>query len=325
MKKKDDFSENLLKKQDSPVRLSVLAELYQSGSEALPKPASVTECLSDSHSGVRHLAVAVLRKIGAPGIPALIQALDGNRETTLRQAAAAALADFGAESAPAVPGLCTCLESEEDQLRWHAGYALAQIGTPAIPALTKMLKSRNSGVVVSALASFELMGTTAAKSIENIQTFADHPDPHVRIQCLATLVKVTGEPSTGLPMLLSLLTEESDPALRTAYIEKIGMLGKDATDANETILKYFSDSSPAVRAAAAIALARTNRDFSSSEPEWLTLLSDPDPDVRSSAVMAIASYGNEAAAALPDLEKISQQEPSAVASAAIKKITGESA
>jgi HEAT repeat protein len=144
------------------------------------------------------------------------------------------------------------------------------------------------------------------------------------MQCFATLVKVTGDPSTGLPMLISLLTEESDPALRAAYIEKIGMLGmlgNDAQDASETILKYFTDPSPAVRAAAAIAQARTSRDFSSSEPEWLRLLSDPDPDVLANAVMAIASYGTDASAAIPVLEKISEQEPSALAIAAIKKIT----
>jgi len=130
-----------------PALLEALADtdwhVRQAAAEALGEIgdaraiAPLVRTLGDRHDGPRWAAADALAKLGAPAVPALIEALHVT-EWRLRWAAVTALGKIGE---PAVLPLLQLLVRGSQEVRWAAEAALAQIGEVAVPALTRALRS----------------------------------------------------------------------------------------------------------------------------------------------------------------------------------------
>lgn len=95
-------------------------------------------------------AMDSLGRIGAPAVPALIDALDHN-DSIRRAQAAKVLARIGPEAKPSVPALVRALEDNDERVRKAAARALGQIGPGAedavLPLLEIIEESSNSSVM----------------------------------------------------------------------------------------------------------------------------------------------------------------------------------
>jgi len=306
------------------IRLAALAELQMAGQGALQAREAVAACLSDpNHDGdARRLAVEVLAQLGEPAVPALTGALGEVQPPAVRVAAAGALARNGPAAEPAIRSLCMCLQSDDELLRWRASFALGKIGPAAVPALKQQLQSSRGLALLAVINALEWMGKEAAAALDDIQKLSSTAGPSLRAACSSALVKISGDPSLGLPMLHSLV-EEGDAATRKMSIERIGNLGPTAGDSMSVIQRCLQDESPEVRAAAALAMVKIHADPTATVPALTKLLSDSDPEVRAHAAMGLAACGPAASPALPALETMRQyaeERLAAISNAAIESI-----
>ncbi len=129
---------------DWHVRQAAAEALGEIGDTRAIEP--LVRTMGDRHDGPRWAAVDALAKLGAPAVPALIEAL-GVTEWRLRWAAVTALGKIGE---PAVLPLLQLLASGGQEVRWAAEAALAQTGEIAVPALTRALRSAQPGLRTAA-------------------------------------------------------------------------------------------------------------------------------------------------------------------------------
>lgn len=308
------------------VRLAALAELLKGeGSLAQAVPA-VAERLNDPSEEVRKVAVLVLERAGASAIPALAPALDEKQPTSVRMLAASALGRAVGNATPAINSLCACLLSHEGMLRWHAAFALGRIGAPAVPALQVALRSGDPEVLCAVADALGWIGSGAKAALDDLRRLASSSAPlPVRLACHSALVKITGDASAGLPMLLATL-KEKDPNGRASALERIGQLRAMARESTPMLLPCLVDRSGEVRAAAALALARTEANTPETIEALTRLLADSEPDVRANAGIALASLGRAAAPALPALRlmrRATQPRLAAIARAAVERISSQ--
>ena len=87
------------------------------------------------------LAMQVLRTIGEPAVPALLQVLN-DRERPAKLRALDALRELG-ETRAAIPTMIVWLRGEDRDLRWRAAMVLAEIGPDAKSAIPALIESLN--------------------------------------------------------------------------------------------------------------------------------------------------------------------------------------
>jgi HEAT repeat protein len=305
------------------VRIGALVELLALATEALPDPQAVSPCLDDSSQSLRRLAVEVLVRYGAGAVSALNRGLDADQPLPIRVAAANALARLGPDAVPAIDSLCGSVHHEDPMLRWHAGFALSKIGSPAIPALRPLLQSTALQVVATALDALERIGPEAKEAQEDIQQLAlGTSSPQLQLACATALVSITGDAASGKPVMANALTQ-GDVDLRKSCIQRLGDLGPGAHDYGEELLQGAEDPSAEVRAVSALALAKVVGDPAIAVLPLTKMLDDSDPEVRANAAIALTRYGPAATPALPRLQALQQEKVervAAVAAAAISKI-----
>ncbi|NTV42475.1 MAG: HEAT repeat domain-containing protein [Syntrophobacteraceae bacterium] len=315
-----------LKDPADAVRLGALAEVYLAGSETLPDRELLATFLEDPSHEVRRMAVEVLALGGADTVDSVARGLLEHQPTPIRIASAMALGRLGPDAAQAIEGLRRCLDSPEDALRWHAGFALGKIGREAVPALCEALGSPEPGTAsaaAGALAQIGAEGEEAAGALE--QTALSTPEPMVRLACLAALMKTAEDPAARLPAMLQVLAE-GDEGTREACLERLGLLGEVARDSVSAVLACTEDSSSKVRGAAALTVARIGANPDEAVPALVRLLSDEDPTVRVNSAIALSGFGPAAAPALPDLRRMAEEGDSRLcgtAKAAIDRIETE--
>ncbi len=314
-----------LKGDQESVRLGALAELLLSKHISAEILDPVAACLSDPSETVRRLAVEALGRFGAEAIPALTEALSEKQPLIIRMSAASVIARRGGVASPCSDALCKCLENENEELRWSASFALGKIGIAAVPFLLRELKSSDPKVVLAAVNSLEWMGQDARNAIEDIKGLILASPPLVQIACYSALVKISGDPSVGLPQLQT-ISAEQDPEIRKASIERIGYLGEHAKDAVPLIRSFFSDMSAPVRAAAGLAMARVGDRSPETVEALIVLLNDNEVEVRANGGIALSCMGTRATPALPSLKALQEdKEPrvAAIARAAVERIEKE--
>jgi HEAT repeat protein len=313
-----------LQDRDDAVRLATLAGLLKPGVETSEVLGEVEACIDSSSENVRRVAVLVLGHLQPPAVPALARALDERHPISVRVCGASELGRAGADAGPAIDQLSKCLTAPDDLLRWHAAFALGKIGSAAVPSLKLMLRSPDPLVVSAAMDAAGWIGPGAKMALEDVRRLAASPVPAVRLACHSAMVKITGDVSMGLPMLLAAL-EDRDASVRAAALERIGHLRALARESAPSILRCMADQSREVRAAAALALARVEASTPQAVAALTRSLADPEPDVRANAGIALASFGPAATSALPALRLMQHTtEPrlAAIAKAAVERIEG---
>lgn len=321
----NQMSANGLDSDDPDVRKGALAKVFMAAPDTDADPRDIAACLNDPEEGTRILAIETLGKLGSQTIPLMLDALDPEQPDPVRISGASCLGRMGSDAAPAVEPLCACLESDNEELRWHAGFALSKIGTPAFPEVKNKLDSDNPMAVMASVQALGWMETMAVEAVDSIRSLGEKQDPKMTAICAAALVSIAGDTEKGLAELLS-GTDTDDAALKKLCISEIGLLGDRAKEIRLSLIPLLSDPDSEIRSETALALARIGHPTPELVEALKPLISDTDNDVRKNAGIALSAYGPEASPALADLQVMVQDEDPgvrAVAQAAIQAIQGQ--
>lgn len=308
---------------DSPaIRKGTLAQIFMTAPDTEAGPQNIAACLNDPEENVRILAVETLAKWGEAAVPFIAKALVPEQPEPVRVAAASCLGRLGSEAEPTVVSLSSCMESDNDLLLWHAGFALSKIGAPALPELKNKLASDNSKTVMAAVQALGWMEKNALEAVEMIEALAEKKDPELTIACASALIRITADTEKGLAMLLSIL-EAGDTTLKMICIREMGLLGEKAIEGRKALISCISDPDPEIRSETVLALARIGNPDQYLVDALIPLLLDEHKDVRANTGIALSVYGPIASAALPALQTMAEGEDpqlSAIARAAIDAV-----
>ena len=286
------------------IRLAAMAECLMV--DALPEgvAAALAEGLQDADTGIRLLAVGALARCGREGVAPLILALDADQPMAVRVAAASALARMSPPPLGSAESLSACLKSENEVLRWHAGFALGRLGEAAVPFLRPLLFATGGTEVLASLDVLASLGPEASEALEDLKALENsRPSPRVALACAAAQARIGGDSAPLLPILEMHLAGE-DPRLREASLRCLADLGGAARPLFDAIVGAFDDPGASVRAAAAVTLARIETDPARTVPLLIQRLHDSEAEVRGAAMMALAHLGPRAGAALARLREL---------------------
>ena len=304
-------------------RLAALGDVLKPGGPT-PTAPEVAPLLNDADANVRQLAVVVLGQIGAPAVSALASALDEKQPQVVRIFAASGLLRVGPPAAPAAEALGKCLSDADEGLRLNAALALSRIGPPALPVLRRALAGEKSAN--AAARGLGWMQKEAAPAVDDLKRTAASGPANAKISATAALVRITGDPASGLSFLVGLISAKDKPApLRAEAIERVGEMQEKGKGAAAALRGALDDPDGFVRAGAALALARIGNVEPETGAALTRRLSDPDPNVQTHAAIALERFGPSAKAALPALKQLVANGPMSirvVASSAVRSIEG---
>ena len=186
-------------------------------------PATVVDALvaalADADNDVRQTAAESLPKMSKAAVPALIQALQGNK-ADLKPIAIRILGQIGAEAAPAIPELKAFL-LEGKTLADPAAEALASIGAKALPELTAAAASDSITVRHLAIRSLHKIGAPA------VPTFVDLlGSKHVDVQRhVAAVLGGMLVQDKSVVIALGYATKDKDTQVRTNALNSLRQMG----------------------------------------------------------------------------------------------------
>ena len=198
-----------------------------------------------------------LLKIGAPGVPQLLQALNDS-STNVRKQVVAVLGEMALggsqHHAEAVRALAAVLRHDPDrEVRVFAARALGQLGGPdAIAVLVEKMTSTDEAYVRgAALFAIETSrDPSAIQSVVNVfRLNHGRDDAEAQIEASQALVKIG---PSGVPQLLQALNDPS-ANVRRAVVDVLGKIGN--AEVADRITGLHADPDPAVRQAVERALA----------------------------------------------------------------------
>ncbi|HUY20487.1 MAG TPA: HEAT repeat domain-containing protein [Candidatus Binataceae bacterium] len=182
-----------------------------------------------------------------------------------------------------------------------AGYAiraLANVGAPAIPALSHLLedkRDRNAQLRISVVSALgEMAKEQPAVWPILIGTFSDP-----RVQSFASM-QVAGIGAAVVPLLRQAL-KNKNPQVRLAAVAALQMRQGAAKAAAPELAEALKDSNPNIRALAADDLSRIGPPAKIAVPALSAVLNDPVRYVRDSAAYALAKIDPTDKASVPIL------------------------
>jgi len=248
-----------------------------------------------------------------------------------REQAALALAAMAERAEPAARYLIEALDDPEVPVYVAAGFALARIGSPALPAMQKALGESNDTIRAEVSHILERMGRTARPALPALVEALDGGSASTResvATALASILDGSREPAPAgtADALGRLRAHESTPMFshaRAAAALGLGKLGAGAATAVPALLQGLADRDPRVRTACAWALGGGY--FEPTPARWMRLrrsragillapedvvpalivaLEDGDPAVRWASAQSLAGYGEAAKPAMTRLRAL---------------------
>jgi HEAT repeat protein len=286
-----------LKSNDERELDTAIAKLKKIGKPAIP---ALIEALRDQNLLVRRSAAQILVRIGSPAIPALVKAL---KNSGVRVRAAYTLGNIRAEAKAATPQLILLLKDFDVDVRLSATYALKNIGAEAkiaVPKLIPLLKDSEANVRGSAASALGSIGPEARTALSQLVRLLKDSEANVRGSAASALGSIGAEAKTAVPQLVPLL-KDSDVEVRSSVAFALGSIGLEAKTAVPQLVSLLKDSDTNVRNNAAFALDRIGAEAKAAVPQLIPLLKNSDANVRISAASALDRIGAEAKTAVPQL------------------------
>jgi CubicO group peptidase (beta-lactamase class C family)/HEAT repeat protein len=218
-------------------------------------------------------------------IPFLVEKL-ADKNQSISWHSATALSKIGEE---AIPSLINTLKNGNTNVVICATHALGKIGSKskdAIPLLIKNLKHKNSGIKESAVIALGQIGATDSITIKSLIELFSDPDPFVNGEAAIALGKI-GKPS--VPFLINATKIVNENVRRCAVIT-LGKIGKDALQAEETLVKLLDNESDNIRYAAVHALENLETLSKNSIAVLIKKLDDKNEDVKWSAAKVLEKF-----------------------------------
>jgi HEAT repeat protein len=224
---------------------------------------------------------ACLIEIGAPAVPALIEAL---REATpaIQPFIGAALAKIQGGNPSSI--VDDALSSSDDDIRLNGAVALAENASPSdVPTLAALLKDRLNKVRVCGFSGLAKSGSKNAVG-PFVDAFKLEADSNVRVAAITGLGQLGLKVDEAIPPLIELLSDQS-LSVQMGSILALGEIGARAKAAVPGLAAFLENENWHWRQQAAIALGK----ISSREavPVLSEALKDQEERVRQAAAEAL--------------------------------------
>lgn len=277
---------------DPNVRTSAEAALVDGGPSALPllrrflNPPN--DDLSAANQDLQLVAFEILRRIGPPAIPALVELLRDKR-ALIRARAADAFIDLAPDTESIQPALRGALTDEYSKVAGDAARALGALGpkaTPSVGALVRTLAHEDPNVRIFAAEALASIGPTAAAATADLVRALDDRIAGVRWAACEALAGIGPAASSAVPRLI-LALEDSFLYVRIFAASALGSIGPKALPALAALKEAATD--PAVRSEAEWALARIAGDEAEAT---VTPRPQPTPSEAPATAVPVADTGN---------------------------------
>ena len=247
-----NWSNRLLDK-DPKVRATAEASLVKGGQRSLPLLRRFLT--SDEHEDLHAVTFEIMRRIGPPAIPTLVDLLR-HEWVTIRRSAVDELIDLAPHTEWIQPALRRALRDEDPMVAGDAARALGALGaraTPSVAALVSTLSHEDPYVRVYAAEALASIGPNAASATTALaQALSDHI-PGVRWAACEALSSIGPAAQSAVPKLIVALEDEF-LYVRIFAAGALGSIGPKALPAREALKAAADD--PALRSEAEWALSR---------------------------------------------------------------------
>jgi HEAT repeat protein len=244
--------------------------------------------LDAEHEDLHEVTFEILRRIGPPAIPLLVDLLRHEWDS-IRRNAADALIDLAPDTESIQPALRRALGDEDSMVAGDAARALGALGMragPSVDALVSTLSHEDPYVRIYAAEALASIGPTAARATPALARALDDPTPGVRWAACEALGSIGPAAQSAVPQLIEALKDEF-LYVRIFAAGALGSIGPKALPAREALTAAADD--PALRNEAEWALSRI-AGITSKEPAASP--SAPAPAVAPRLETTIVHTGN---------------------------------
>jgi HEAT repeat protein len=240
------------------VREAAVHALGTFGSAAVP---ALMDLLQHPDKYVRRNAVWTLSKLGPLAKSALFPLCQSLQDPDPRTAsgAAQALGNLGELGAPAIPALIEAMRGTNVVLCRLAAKALSQIGKPAIPMLLTQLKHHDPFVRGEAAVALGWIGPDAEPAVQDLIDLlylGRQGSPHRTRRT----TKHYSDTITPVAVPVATTDQATLDAVRGHAAQALGRIGPAALDAVPELVSALEDSCEQVRQYAEVAIRQIQRD-----------------------------------------------------------------
>ncbi len=237
---------------DAKVRSSAEAALVKGAGRSLPL---LRRLLSDDNESLHEQTFEVIRQIGPPAIPLLVELLR-HKEVSFRRFAVDASIDLAPDTASMQPALTRALRDEDAMVVGDAARALGALrerAGPSVGALVKTLSHEDPYVRIYAAEALASIGPKAGAATKDLARALSDPIPGVRWAAGEALGGIGPAAQSAVPELIVALKDKF-LYVRICAVEALGSIGPKAQAAREALKASAND--PALRNQAEWALNR---------------------------------------------------------------------
>lgn len=248
----DDW-ENRLTSNDPKIRTSAEADLVKGEARSLPL---LKRLLNSDNQDLHDVTFEIIRRMGPPAIPLLVELLQHER-VSIRRNAADAMIDLAPYTESIQLALRRSLKDNDPQVAGDAARALGALGpkaSPSVSALVKTLSHENPYVRVYAAEALASIGSKASTATTDLAKALHDPTPGVRWAACEALARIGPAAQSAVPQLIESLKDEF-LYVRIFSASALGSIGPKAKMSVEA-LKAAAANDPAMHDEAAWALNR---------------------------------------------------------------------
>ncbi|HEX6213805.1 MAG TPA: PQQ-binding-like beta-propeller repeat protein [Vicinamibacterales bacterium] len=237
---------------DRKVRATAEAALVKAAGRSLPL---LRRFLASDDDELHQQTFEIIRQIGAPAIPLLVELLR-HEEASFRSFAADALIDLAPDTESIQPALRAALRDEDSMVAADAARALGALderASSSVRALTEALSHTEPHVRIYAAEALASIGPKAGAAVQDLAKALSDPIPGVRWAAGEALAGIGPAASLAVPQLIEALKDQF-LYVRICAAGALGSIGPKAETAREALSAAAND--PALRDQAEWALNR---------------------------------------------------------------------
>src|SRR5688500_17474949 len=227
-----DWESRVMSK-DPKVRASARAALVQGAARSLPL---LRRFLTSDNEDLHRRTFEIIRQIGPPAIPLLVQLLR-HRQIDFRRFAADALIDLAPDTESIQPALRRTLRDADSMVAADAARALGALGkraSPSLRALITALSNEEPHVRIYAAEALASIGPKARAATKDLANALGDPIPGVRWAAGEALAGIGPAAQSAVPQLIEALKDEF-LYVRICAVEALGSIGPKAQSAREAL------------------------------------------------------------------------------------------
>jgi len=243
---------NRVMSNDAKIRATSEAALVSEAARSLPL---LRRFLNSENEDLHLETFEILRRIGPPGIPLLLELLRHER-VSFRRFAADAFIDLAPDTVSIQPALRRALTDEDSMVAADAARALGALGaraTPSVSALVKALSHEQPNVRIYTAEALASIGPSAEAATEDLAKCLSDSIPGVRWAAGEALASIGPAAQSAVPQLIEALKDQF-LYVRICAAEALGRIGPKAQTAREALRAAAKD--PVLRNEAEWALNR---------------------------------------------------------------------